>query len=415
MPFCFRSERILVETGGIMKSHREIAEQLDLFHSDPNGPGMVFWHPNGWRLFQTVLNHMRRTYQHNGFQEINTPVFLKQELWRISGHLDKFIDNMFMGGDRQSPSAYALKPMSCPAHILYFKRGVYSYRDLPFRIFEFGTVHRNEPSGSLNGCLRLRQFTQDDAHVFCKWDQAEAEIIGFLNRAKKVYGAYGFDGIQVKVSTQPENSFGERADWERAENLLASACHAAGHKFDYQVGEGAFYGPKVELSLRDAMSREWQCGTIQLDFNLPQRFNIAYVEKGQQYQPPVILHQAMYGSIERWIGILLESYQDKLPAWIHPVPVAIATVADVAVKYAQEIEQLLATANISVMVDASNNTISRKLKRFHDLQVPCMLVLGQKEISGRYVNLRSLEQNDNQHVPLDSLLALMEHKLAAPE
>lgn len=398
-----------------MKSHREIAEQMDLFHSDPNGPGMIFWHPNGWRLFQSVMNHMRRIYRYNGFKEINTPVFLKQALWQISGHQDKFADNMFMGGDRQSPSEYALKPMSCPAHILFFKRGVYSYRDLPFRIFEFGTVHRNEPSGSLNGCLRLRQFTQDDAHVFCKWEQAEAEIIAFLNRAGKVYGTYGYDGMQVKVSTQPENCFGERADWERAENLLASACHAAGYEFDYQVGEGAFYGPKIELSLRDAMGREWQCGTIQLDFNLPQRFGITYVERQQQFRQPVILHQAMYGSIERWIGILLESYQGKLPAWVHPIPVAIASVVDAAESYAREIGQLLVSADIPVLVDVSNNTVSRKIRRFRYLHVPCMLVLGEKEIAGQYVNVRLMEQNSKRNVPLGDLVDLIKHKLAAPQ
>ncbi|WP_455222976.1 threonine--tRNA ligase [Kaarinaea lacus] len=397
-----------------MKSHRDIAEQLDLFHSDPMGPGMIFWHPNGWRLFQSVLNHMRRVYRRNGFREINTPILLKQNLWQVSGHRDKFADNMFWGGDLQSPAEYSLKPMSCPAHILYYRRGVYSYRDLPFRIFEFGTVHRNEPSGSLNGCLRLRQFTQDDAHVFCTWEQAEAEIIAFLERARIVYGDYGYHGMVVKVSTQPDNCFGERADWERAENLLASSCRAAGYVFEYQVGEGAFYGPKIELSLKDAMGREWQCGTIQLDFNLPQRFDISYVDKDQQYRRPVILHQAMYGSIERWIGVLLESYQGKLPAWVHPVPVAVATVVDDAVAYAREIEQLLLAVDIPVMIDASNNTVSRKIKRFHELYVPFVLVVGHREVAEQSINMRLLEQKDNQLVRLDALVNVIENKLAAP-
>jgi threonyl-tRNA synthetase len=393
-----------------MKSHRDIAERLDLFHSDPAGPGMIFWHPNGWRLFQSVLNHMRCVYQRNGFREINTPILLKQELWQVSGHLDKFADNMFMGGDLHSPAEYALKPMSCPAHIMYYKRGVYSYRDLPLRIFEFGTVHRNELSGSLNGCLRLRQFTQDDAHVFCKWEQAESEIVAFLERARHVYADYGYHDMVVKVSTQPENCFGERADWERAEKLLAAACHCAGYAFEYQVGEGAFYGPKIELSLQDAMGREWQCGTIQLDFNLPQRFDIAYVEKDQHYQRPVILHQAMYGSIERWIGILLESYQGKLPAWVHPVPVAVGTVVNDAVDYARDIERLLLDADVPVLVDVSKDTISRKIRRFHDLYVPIVVVIGHREVAEQTVNLRLLGQKGNRLVHLDELVKLIERQ-----
>jgi threonyl-tRNA synthetase len=398
-----------------MKTHREIAEQLDLFHSEPEGPGMIFWHPNGWRLFQKVQNHMRRVYVRSGFEEINTPLFLKKELWKTSGHLEKFAGNMFMGGDAQSPGEYALKPMSCPAHILFYKRGVYSYRDLPFRIFEFGTVHRNEPSGSLNGCLRLRQFTQDDAHVFCEWSQAKTEILRFLCRAKQVYGDYGYQAMQVKLSTRPEDCFGEPADWDRAEAILAGACRAAGHEFDYQVGEGAFYGPKLELSLKDAMGREWQCGTIQLDFNLPERFDISYVRRDQQYHRPVILHQAMCGSIERWIGILLESHQGKLPAWVHPLPVAVATTNNRVHEYAHEIERLLSDAEIPVLMDVSDNTVSRKIKRFHNLQIPCMVVIGERELHNHTVSLRQSGVTENQAVPIDRMLGVMGNYLAEPD
>lgn len=398
-----------------MKTHREIADQLDLFHSEPEGPGMIFWHPNGWRLFQKVQNHMRRVYVRSGFQEINTPLFLKKDLWKTSGHLEKFADNMFMGGDANSPSEYALKPMSCPAHILFYRRGVYSYRDLPFRIFEFGTVHRNEPSGSLNGCLRLRQFTQDDAHVFCEWSQAKEEILQFLRRAKKVYGDYGYQAMQIKLSTRPEDSFGEPAGWSRAEAILADACRAAGYAFDYQVGEGAFYGPKLELSLKDAMGRQWQCGTIQLDFNLPERFDISYVQQGQQYHRPVILHQAMYGSIERWIGILLESRQGKLPSWVHPMPVGIATINNAVHDYAQEVERLLLSADIPHLMDASNNTVSRKIKRFHNLRIPCMVVLGEQEQSDRTVHLRQPGARENQAIPIDRLLDVICQVIAGPE
>jgi len=397
-----------------MKTHREIAEQLDLFHSEPDGPGMIFWHPNGWRLHQTVTNHMRQVYRRYGFQEINTPIFLKKDLWQVSGHLEKFADNMFVGGEAHGQADYALKPMSCPGHILHFKRRVYSYRDLPYRIFEFGTVHRNEPSGSLNGCLRLRQFTQDDAHVFCNWSQAEEEIQAFLSRAKKVYGNYGYQDIQVKLSTRPENAFGEPSRWERAEKLLAAACRSSGYDFAYQVGEGAFYGPKLELSLNDAMGRQWQCGTIQLDFNLPARFEIAYVESTHQQEEPVILHQAMYGSIERWIGILLESYQGKLPLWTHPLPVGIATVGNDAFNYADKIKQRLISADIPVLVDASDNTVSRKIKRFHNQLIPFMLVLGNREVVERSVSLRGPYSQYNQQIALDSLLDFINHACAVP-
>jgi threonyl-tRNA synthetase len=322
---------------------------------------------------------------------------------------------MFMGGDAHSPAEYALKPMSCPAHILFYRRGVYSYRDLPFRIFEFGTVHRNEPSGSLNGCLRLRQFTQDDAHVFCEWSQAEEEILGFLRRAKKVYGDYGYQAMQVKLSTRPEDCFGEPAGWNRAEAILANACRAAGYEFDFQVGEGAFYGPKIELSLKDAMGREWQCGTIQLDFNLPERFDISYVRQNQQYHRPVILHQAMYGSIERWIGILLESQQGKLPAWVHPLPVAVATTNHHVHEYANEVERLLNKAGIPVLMDASDNTVSRKIKRFHNLRIPCMVVIGDKELRNRTVSLRQSGNNEYQAIPVERMMETVISYLAKPD
>ena len=395
-----------------MQTHREIAEQLNLFHFDAHGPGMVFWHPNGWRLFQRVQNHMRRVYQQSGFMEINTPLFLKKDLWEVSGHLEKFADNMFMGGELNSPPQYALKPMSCPAHILFYKRGVYSYRDLPLRIFEFGTVHRNEPSGSLNGCLRLRQFTQDDAHVFCQWSQAEAEIAAFLSRAKRVYGDYGYSAMQVKISTRPENAFGEPRDWEKAEALLAVACDHEGYDYQYQVGAGAFYGPKIELSLKDALGREWQCGTIQLDFNLPERFDIAYVQKDQQYSRPVILHQAMYGSIERWIGILLESHQGKLPPWLHPVPVAVATIKSAVFNYAREVEGILQDVNIPVLLDGGDDTLARKIKRFHNLRIPLMIVIGDAEEKFRAVSLRAGERNKT--ITLDKLASELNQHLTAP-
>jgi len=393
-----------------MKTHREIAEQLDLFHSEQEAPGMMFWHPNGWRLFQSVQKHMRDLYHQHDFVEINTPIFLKKEIWRTSGHLEKFSNNMFFGGGLDCELEYALKPMSCPAHILFYKRGVYSYRDLPFRVFEFGTVHRNEPSGSLNGCFRLRQFTQDDAHVFCLWSQAEIEINNFLVRAKLVYGHYGYDAMKVKISTRPENSFGEKSDWKMSEEILASACRQAGYEFEYQIGEGAFYGPKIELSLKDSVGREWQCGTIQLDFNLPTRFDISYVDEKNHRLRPVILHQAMYGSIERWIAILLESCQGKLPVWIHPIPVALASVNDNVRHYTQEVEQLLKQASINVLVDNNKQTISRKIREFHKLRVPFVIVIGNKERQHRNVNVKSSVTQEQQEIKLESLVSFLKEK-----
>ncbi|MCM0148790.1 threonine--tRNA ligase [Photobacterium galatheae] len=375
-----------------MKSHRDIAEQLDLFHSEPQGPGMIFWHPNGWRLFQSIQDHIRNLYQSHGFQEVRTPQFLKKDLWQTSGHLSMFGENMFFGGDQENEQDYALKPMSCPAHILLFQRGVHSYRDLPVKLFEFGLVHRNESSGSLNGCLRLRQFTQDDAHVFCAWSQAKDEVSQFLNRARLVYSQYGYQDLSVKISTRPEAALGNEALWQQAEQILIDSCHAESLDYELQVGEGAFYGPKIELALRDNVGREWQCGTIQLDFNLPERFDIAYANACGERERPVILHQAMYGSIERWLGMLLEVTQGALPAWIHPVPVAIATVGEIANEYASSLVALIESAGLHVMADQSNSSVARKIKRFHKMKIPNILIVGEKEIETAQVALRRGKQ-----------------------
>lgn len=388
-----------------MQTHRDIAEQLDLFHSEPDGPGMIFWHPNGWRLYQGVQEHMRRLYRQHGFQEVNTPLFLKKSLWETSGHLAMFADNMFFGGDKESPDDYALKPMSCPAHILLFKRGIHSYRDLPLRWFEFGVVHRNESSGALNGCLRLRQFTQDDAHVFCSWEQAFDEVRAFLRRARQVYGDYGHHQLEIKLSTQPEAALGQVADWQRAEAVLRAACAEEQWLPEEQPGEGAFYGPKLELALKDSVGRVWQCGTIQLDFNLPERFDIDYMQADGSSARPVILHQAMYGSLERWIGILLESSQGALPEWIHPIPVAIVQVSDAVSDYAQALKEELESADIPVLMDKEGQSIARKIKHLHRMHVPNILVIGEKEKSSECVALR---RGKEQHsLPRSEFFALI--------
>jgi threonyl-tRNA synthetase len=371
-----------------MKTHRELAEQLDLFHSEEQAPGMIFWHPKGWELFQTIQEHMRRCYRQYGFKEVRSPQLMKKELWQTSGHMDMYSQDMFFGGEQNGQQEYALKPMSCPAHILLYKRGVHSYRDLPVRLFEFGLVHRNESSGSLNGCLRLRQFTQDDAHIFCAWSQAKDEICLFLQRAKQIYRDYGYEALEVKVSTKPEQSLGDEDSWQKAEAILKAACQSEKVNFDMQAGEGAFYGPKIELALHDHMGRIWQCGTMQFDFNLPERFALEFNDEQGEWIRPVILHQAVYGSIERWIGILLEASQGVLPEWIHPQPVVLITVNDSVLDYANEVREHLEQAEINVLCEFGDHSVGRKIKRSFELKIPNIVIIGEQEAKTEQVSIR---------------------------
>ncbi|QUX94044.1 threonine--tRNA ligase [Marinomonas sp. CT5] len=371
-----------------MKTHRELAEQLDLFHSEEQAPGMIFWHFNGWHLFQKIQQHMRLCYRQYGFKEVRTPQFMKKELWHTSGHMDMYAQDMFFGGEQGGSQEYALKPMSCPAHILLYKRGVHSYRDLPLRLFEFGLVHRNESSGSLNGCLRLRQFTQDDAHVFCAWSQAQQEVRQFLKRAKQIYQDYGYQALEVKISTKPEKALGDDASWVRAEAILKAACEEENVPFDIQVGEGAFYGPKIELALEGAIGRIWQCGTVQLDFNLPERFALECNNEQGEWDRPIILHQAVYGSIERWIGILLEVYQGVLPEWIHPQPVAIVSVNDSVLDYANKVRANLEEKGFNVHCEFGDHSVGRKIKRGFELKIPNIVIIGDQEVKSETVSVR---------------------------
>lgn len=374
-----------------MKKHRSVAQALDLFHSQPSAPGMVFWHPNGWKLFRKVKQHMRDIYQNAGFDEISTPLFLKKELWERSGHWEKFSDNMFVGGEHEAESLYALKPMSCPAHILFFKRDVISYRALPFRVFEFGVVHRNEPSGALNGLMRLRQFTQDDAHVLCRWQDCVEEIQAFLDRARRVYADYGYHQLDVRISTRPESYFGSDDDWKKAEAILAAACQAANVDYEFQPGEGAFYGPKIELVLRDGQNRQWQCGTIQLDFNMPSRFKLEYIDELGEACQPVMLHQAIYGSLERWIGILLESSQGRLPVWVHPIPVGIAAININCNAHCIALQERLAEHGIAVSFNSAQQSIAKKIKIFQQQYTPIVLIAGDKEVARNSFVVRELD------------------------
>ncbi|MCO7223169.1 threonine--tRNA ligase [Pleionea sp. CnH1-48] len=394
-----------------MEKHRKIAQQLDLFHSEPSGPGMVFWHPNGWRLFNKVKRHIQKLYEASGFVEISTPVFLKKELWETSGHWEKFSENMFVGGANNEEPQCALKPMSCPAHILFFKRGVLSYRSLPYRVFEFGQVHRNEPSGALNGLMRLRQFTQDDAHVVCRWQDCVREIRLFLARARKVYGDYGYHHLDVRISTRPQEYFGDDSDWSRAEQLLEQACREAKLDFQMQPGEGAFYGPKIELVLKDSQDRQWQCGTIQLDFNMPRRFELEYVDESGERKMPVMLHQAVYGSLERWIGILLETYQGNLPEWVHPQPVAIASIGEKAIEHCRQMQQNLLELGIPSVLNVQQQGIGKKIKMFHQQKVPLVLIAGEQEASCNEFVLRHRD-GEQQTFSADKLLEVIQKKVS---
>ncbi|ABC29573.1 Threonyl-tRNA synthetase [Hahella chejuensis KCTC 2396] len=398
-----------------MKNHRDIAEELDLFHSEAQGPGMAFWHPRGWRMFRTVKNHIRAAYEAESFQEVATPQFLKRELWETSGHWEKYADDMFVGAGFGEEPEYALKPMSCPAHILLYKRGVRSYKSLPLRLFEFGLVHRNERSGALNGLMRLRQFTQDDAHVFCRWDQVSQEIQAFLRRAERVYADYGYGRPQVFISTRPQRDyFGAPEDWERAELMLAEACAAASAEFVRQEGEGAFYGPKIELALKDGQGRQWQMGTIQLDFNMPERFDLHYIDAAGERRRPVILHQAVYGSIERWIGVLLETYQAALPAWVHPQPVVLASVGQDAVAYCESVGELLRRHGVPVEMDLANDSLAKKMKVLRRYKTPLVLIAGAQEMANDSIVVRR-RGGEQALASRDELVAIVREALSVAD
>ncbi len=394
-----------------MKSHQQLGEDMDLFHQDPHAPGMVFWHPRGLQLFRSIAHHMRNVYDSSGFEEVQSPQLMKQSLWAVSGHLDYFSENMFLIDGRDHESSYAIKPMSCPAHILLFKRSVQTVKSLPVRLFEFGNVHRNEPSGSLNGLFRLRQFTQDDAHVFCAWKDINNEVAQFISRVKSVYASYGFYNFSFKLSTRPEKAFGDQKRWLEAEHALAGAMQKADIEFEVQVGEGAFYGPKIEVALQDSSKRNWQCGTIQLDFNLPERFDLNYRDANQQPARPVILHQAMYGSLERWIGILLEAHQG-LPTWVHPQPVVIVPVKEAAAVFAKRLQTALGKAGVRSSLDGSSVTLARKLKRAHQARAVFVCILGEREISEAQVMVRRQSDGTQISIPMADISHWMRNALS---
>ena len=380
------------------RDHRKLGRELDFFHIDEHSPGTVFWHPKGWTLWQGVEQYMRKVYIDNGYQEVKGPQILDKSLWELTGHWDKYRENMFTTESEKRD--YALKPMNCPGHILIYKQGIKSYRDLPLRYGEFGNCHRNEPTGGLHGIMRVRAFTQDDGHVFCTEAQIQDECIAFTRLLQKVYADFGFHQIIYKLATRPEKRIGSEASWDKAEHALAEGLRASGCDFEISVGEGAFYGPKIEYTLKDAIGRQWQCGTMQVDPNMPERLGAEYVGEDGARHYPVMLHRAIVGSLERFIGILIEEHAGALPTWLAPMQVAVLTITDDQAEYAQTVAKTLKDQGIRVELDLRNEKINRKIRE-HSLQkLPFILVVGDKEKEVGAVAVRARGNKDLGAMPL---------------
>lgn len=369
------------------RDHRKLGRELDLFHIDEHAPGLVFWHPKGWTVWQNIEQYMRQVYRDNGYLEVKGPQIIDKSLWEKTGHWDKYRDNMFTTESEKRD--YALKPMNCPGHILIFKQGIKSYRDLPLRYGEFGQCHRNEPSGGLHGIMRVRGFTQDDGHIFCTEDQILAECDVFTKVLKKVYADFGFTDILYKVSTRPEARIGSDELWDKAEKALMDSLRDSGCEFVISEGDGAFYGPKIEYTLKDAIGREWQCGTIQVDFNLSERLDAEYVAEDGSRQRPVILHRAIVGSMERFIGILVEQHAGALPTWLAPAQVSVLNITDSQAEYAQEVAKTLRNQGVRVDLDLRNEKITYKIREHSMQKLPYILVVGDKEREAGAVAVRA--------------------------
>lgn len=387
------------------RDHRRLGKELDLFHIQDEAPGMIFWHARGWALWQVVEQYMRRVYQDNGYQEVKAPQLLDRSLWERSGHWAKYRENMFT--TESETRYYALKPMNCPGHIQLFNSSLRSYRDLPLRYGEFGQCHRNEPSGSLHGMMRVRAFTQDDGHIFCTEDQILKECEDYTRLVQQVYKDFGFTEIAYKVATRPEMRIGEDAAWDKAEAALMKSLDDIGVKYDILEGEGAFYGPKIEYHLKDCLGRSWQCGTIQVDFQMPGRLGAEYVAEDNTRKVPVMLHRAMLGSLERWIGMLIEEYAGAFPVWLAPVQVAVASITDAQSDYVKEVAQKLHEANIRVETDLRNEKINYKIRELSLQKIPFIAVVGDKEKQAGAVAVRARGGKDLGVMSLDDFIAMV--------
>lgn len=395
------------------RDHRKLGKQLDLFHIQDEAPGSVFWHPKGWSIYQTVQNYMAEKQREHGYQEIRTPQVVDISLWERSGHASKFGDDMFtLVSDERK---YAVKPMNCPCHVQVFNQGLKSYRDLPLRLAEFGSCHRNELSGSLHGIMRVRSFVQDDAHIFCAEDQIQAEVKSFIDFLHAVYKDFGFDEVIYKLSTRPEQRVGSDEDWDRAELALEQALNENNLDWDLQPGEGAFYGPKVEFSLKDCIGRVWQCGTIQVDFSMPGRLDAEYIAEDGSKKVPVMLHRAILGSIERFLGILIEQHAGALPLWLAPTQIVLATIVSDADGYAEKVAEKLRAQGFRVDLDLRNEKISYKVRE-HSLQkVPVILCLGKREAEENTVAVRRFGSKQQSVVSVDDLVDALQQEVASKQ
>jgi threonyl-tRNA synthetase len=401
------------------RDHRKLGKDMDLFHLQEEAPGQIFWHPNGWRIYTTLQDYMRRQQDRDGYVEVNTPQVVDRKLWEKSGHWDNYQENMFIvevdEEHAREKAINALKPMNCPCHVQVFNQGLKSYRDLPLRMAEFGSCNRYEPSGALHGIMRVRGFTQDDAHIFCTDDQIEAETKKFIEFLSKIYADLGFDDWTIKLSTRPEKRIGSDESWDRVEAALGNACRAAGHDYEIQEGEGAFYGPKLEFTLTDAIGREWQCGTLQVDPNLPERLDANYIGQDGAKHRPVMLHRAVLGSFERFIGILIENSAGKLPFWLAPRQVVVASIVSDADGYVQEVVDALKAAGVRAEADFRNEKINYKVREHSLGKVPVILAVGMKEVEERTVSVRRLGEKQTSMATLDEIVVTLKGEATPPD
>jgi threonyl-tRNA synthetase len=393
------------------RDHRKLGRQLDLFHVQDEAPGMVFWHPHGWTLWQQVEQYMRRMLAAHGYREVRTPMVMDRVLWERSGHWENYREHMFTTASEHRD--YAVKPMNCPGHVQIFNQGLRSYRDLPLRLAEFGACHRNEPSGALHGIMRVRAFTQDDAHIFCREDQVQDEAASFIDLLRRIYADFGFDQILIKLSTRPEKRIGADDTWDRAEQALSSALDAKGLTWELNPGEGAFYGPKIEFSLKDSIGRVWQCGTLQLDFALPGRLGAEFVDEDNTRKVPVMLHRAILGSLERFIGILIENYAGALPLWLSPVQVVVLNISGSQQAYAAEVAARLLAQGWRAETDLRNETINLKIREHSLRKLPYQLVIGDKELAAGKVAVRARGGENLGQMSLEEFQARLQSEMPA--
>jgi len=386
------------------RDHRRLGKQMDLFHFQEEAPGMVFWHDRGWQLYRLVEGYIRKQLEQHDYHEVHTPQVLDRSLWERSGHWDKFGDMIFTTNSENRD--YAVKPMNCPGHVQIFNQGLKSYRDLPYRLSEFGIVHRNEPSGTLHGLMRARRFVQDDAHIFCTENQLQAEVATLIELTFAVYAEFGFENIELALSTRPEERVGSDEAWDKAEEGLKVALENKGLAYKLQPGEGAFYGPKIEFTLRDSLDRTWQCGTIQVDFSMPGRLDASYISEEGNREVPVMIHRAILGSLERFIGILIEHHGGNFPLWLAPIQAVILNITDAQAEYAQKVQKFLQDEGLRVIIDLRNEKIGRKIREHTIQRVPLQLVIGDREVETQTVAVRTLKGEDKGSVDLQTLRQL---------